>query len=139
MAMSIEQYHNQCCHQKCSFNPEGQRLLWKEEQCAILVKLLFYIYGSFIRTTHCVYNLLQASYQLPPVLEILLSYVLRFFTLYPSFHPAIMPPTIKSYQNSNFTFSQTGFHISFSERPESSPYLHGYYTVCMRVKTMGLV
>lgn len=31
------------------------------------------------------------------------------------------------------------FYISFRERPESSPYLHGYYTVCMRVKTMGLV
>lgn len=107
MAMSIKQYHNQCCHQECSFNPEGQRLLWKEEQWAILVNLLFHVHGSFIRTTHCVHNLLQASYQSSPVLEILISYV--YFTLHPSFHPAIMPPAIKSHQNSNFTFSQAGF------------------------------
>ena len=107
MAMSIEQYHNQCLHRDCSLNPGGQRLLCKEEQWAILVKLLFYIHGSFIRTTHWVHNLLQASNQSSPVLEILISYV--YFTLHLSFHPAIMPPAIKSHQNSNFTFSQPGF------------------------------
>lgn len=81
MAMSIEQYNNQRCHQECDFNPEGQRLLWNEEQWAILVNLLFYIHGGFIRTTHCVHNLLQASYQPSPALEILISYV--YFTLHP--------------------------------------------------------
>lgn len=137
MAMSIEQYHNLCCHQECSFNPEGQRLLWKEEQWAILVNLLFHVHGSFIRTTHCVHNLLQASYQSSPVLEILISYV--YFTLHPSFHPAIMPPPSKAIKTVISLFHRQAFHISFRERSESSPYLHGYYTVCMRVKTMGLL
>lgn len=107
MEMSIKHYHIQWRQQECIFNLEGQRLLCKEEQWAILVNLLFYIQGSFIRTTHCVHNLPQASYQPSPVLEILISYV--HFTLHPSFHPAIMPPAIKSHQNSNFTFSQAGF------------------------------
>lgn len=107
MEMSIKQYHNQWQHQGSICNPEGQRLLCEEEQWAILVKLLFYIQRRFIRTTHCVHNLPQASYQPSPVLEILISYV--YFTLHPSFHPAIMPPAIKSHQNSNFTFSQAGF------------------------------
>lgn len=137
LAMSIEQYHNQRCHRERSFNPKGQGLQRKEKQHAIFVKVLFYIQcvaAPLGQPTVCI-----TSYQLPLVLYVPLPRVLRFLTLHPSFHPAIMPPTIKSHQNSNFTSSQAGFYTSSSERPKSSPYLYGHYTVCMRVKTMGLV
>lgn len=129
MAMNIEQYHNQRRYQEWSFNPGGQRLLREEEQWAILVNLLLYIHGSFIRTTHCVHNLLlQASFQPSPVLEILISNV--YFTLHPSIHPAIMPPAIKSHQNSNFTFSQAGFSHFLPVKGLNHPLISMAITQC---------
>lgn len=58
----------------------------------------------------------------------------------PSILPSIQqlcPPPSKAIKTVISLFHRQAFHISFRERPESSPYLHGYYTVCMRVKTMG--
>lgn len=109
MAMSTVQYHNQCLHQECSFNPKGAKVAVEGRTMSYFCQsaILHTVHGSFIRTSHCVLNLAQASYQPSPILEILISYV--YFPLHPSFHPAIMPPAIKSHQNSNFTFSQAGF------------------------------
>lgn len=58
----------------------------------------------------------------------------------PSILPSIQqlcPPPSKAIKTVISLSHSRAFHISFRERPESSPYLHGYYTVCMRVKTMG--
>lgn len=128
VATGLEQYHNQLCHRESDLDPAGQRLPWEEEERAISVDLLFRTRGGFIRTTRGVKD------PPSPGLEILICDV--DFTLHPSFHPAIMPPAIKRHQNSNLAFSQAPFHISSRERPESSSYRHGDYTVCMKVKTM---